>query len=169
MSIGSLDLDPFFTWLQSTPVSRTIAENEVLFPWIESVHVLAFVIVLGTISVVDLRLLGFASMDRAASRLMHDVLPVTWIAFAIAAVTGSLMFSSNAMTYAHNGFFRTKFIFLALAGLNMALFHLLGIRDIKAWDAAQRTPPAARAAGAVSIAVWISVVVCGRWTGFTLR
>ncbi len=164
-----MQIDTAFEWLQSTAFARTIAENDVLFPWIESVHVLAFVIVIGTISIVDLRLLGIASTDRPVQRMLHDVLPLTWGAFAVAALAGSLLFSSNAVNYAHNVFFRTKFALLALAGINMAVFHLIGSRDMEKWDAGKVTPWSAKAAGAVSLALWIGVVVCGRWTGFSLQ
>ena len=58
-------------------------QNDILFPWIESVYVLAIVIVVGTISIVDLRLLGIASLDINAKRLMRDVIPYTWGAFAV--------------------------------------------------------------------------------------
>ena len=156
-------------WLQATAVAKTISENEILFPWIESVHVLAIVLVVGTISIVDLRLLGVASLDRAVSRLMGDVLPYTWGAFVIAAITGILLFSSNARTYAHNFFFQGKLILLALAGLNMAIFHLVGIGDVERWGATRQTPFAAKAAGAVSLLVWVAVVAFGRWIGFTLH
>jgi len=164
-----MEINHALDWLQTTAVARTIAENDILFPWIESVHVLAFVVVVGSIAIVDLRLLGLASTDRTANRVLHDVLPYTWGAFAVAAVCGSLMFSSNAVNYAHNFFFRGKLILLALAGLNMVVFHLVGIRGIEAWGASGRTPLAAKIAGAVSLAVWMSVVVFGRWTGFTMH
>jgi hypothetical protein len=50
----------------------------------------------------------------------------------------------------------------------MALFHLIGAREIVRWDVAA-TPVAAKAAGGISLLLWIAVVVCGRWIGFTLR
>jgi len=162
-------IEQFLKWLEATPLAVTILENEILFPWIESVHVLAIVLVVGTISIIDLRLLGIASLDRAATRLMADVLPWTWGAFVIAVITGSLLFSSNAPKYAHNFFFEGKMVLLAAAGVNMAIFHAFGLRDVARWDTAQRTPPAARAAGAVSLLLWVTVVAFGRWIGFTLH
>lgn len=164
-----MDIYRALAWLQATPVASTIAENEILFPWIESIHVLAIVLVIGTISVVDLRLLGVASLERPVSRLMRDVLPYTWGAFAVAAITGPLLFSSDAVHYAHNFYFRGKLILLVLAGLNMALFHLVGIGDVGRWGTTRQTPIAAKAAGAVSLLIWISVVAFGRWTGFTMH
>src|SRR5262249_15874761 len=156
-------------WLQSTAIAKTIAENEVLFPWIESVHVLAVVLVVGTISVVDLRLLCIASVRRPVSQILHDVLPLTWGAFALAALSGALLFSSNATTYAGNFFFRLKVVLLGRAGLNMGGFPRAGARDVAQGESSRRTPAAAKLAGAVSLAIWISVVVFGRWTGFTLH
>ncbi len=91
-----MDLDDWLKSLEATGVATLIRENESLFPWIESVHVLAIVTVVGTISIVDLRLLGLASVDRAVGRLTRELLPCTWIAFAIAAFTGALLFSSKA-------------------------------------------------------------------------
>jgi len=165
-----VEIDRALGWLQSTAIAQAIAENEIIFPWIESVHVLAIVLVVGTISIVDLRLLGVASLDRAVSRLMRDVLPYTWGAFAVAAITGSLMFSSDAVHYAHNFFFRGKLVLLALAGLNMAVFHLVGIGNVERWGtAAGQTPVAAKAAAAVSLLVWIAVVAFGRGIGFTMH
>ncbi len=164
-----MDLDRVLGWLQTTTVAKTISENEVLFPWIESIHVLAIVLVIGTISVVDLRLLGVASLDRAIGRIMRDVLPYTWGAFVIAAITGTLLFSSNAINYAHNFFFQGKLILIAIAGLNMAIFHLTGVGDIERWGKAEQTPLAAKATGGISLLLWICVVGFGRWIGFTVH
>jgi hypothetical protein len=165
----SVDLDSALRWLQSTAIPKAIAENEILFPWIESIHVLAIVLVVGTISIVDLRLLGVASLDRAVRRLMGDVLPLTWGAFVVAAISGTLLFSSDALNYGHNFYFRGKLILLVLAGLNMALFHFLGIREIAHWDTARKTPMSAKFAGGVSLLLWVCVVAFGRGIGFTMH
>jgi uncharacterized membrane protein len=165
-----VDIEGALAWLQSTWIATAVAENDILFPWIESVHVLAIVIVVGTISIVDLRLLGVASLDISAKRLMRDVIPYTWGAFTIAAITGSLMFSSDATHYAHNRLFQIKLVMLVLAGLNMAVFHLFSERDIERWDApGATTPAAAKAAAVISLMAWIAVVSLGRGTGFTMH
>ena len=165
-----MEIDRALTWLQTTAIAKAIGENEILFPWIESVHVLAIVLVVGTISIVDLRLLGIASRDLTVRRLMRDVIPYTWGAFAVAAITGLLMFSSDALHYSHNFFFRGKLILLALAGVNMAVFHLVGVGNIERWDTGTgRTPIAARAAATISLLVWIAVVAFGREIGFTMH
>jgi len=85
-----VDIDRALEWLQTTPIPTAIGENEILFPWIESVHVLAIVLVVGTISIVDLRLLGVASRGLAVRSVMREVIPYTWGAFVLAALTGSV-------------------------------------------------------------------------------
>jgi hypothetical protein len=160
-----VSLDQLLRSLEATLLARTIAENEILFPWIECLHVLAITLVVGTIFFVDLRLLGLAA-GSAREDLTAELLRLTWGAFALAALTGALLFSSKAASYAHNRIFLTKLVLLALAGTNMAVFHLSGR---SAADAGAAPPPAARIAGALSIALWVGVVACGRLVGFTMR
>src|SRR5476649_2184056 len=105
-----MELDVLLRTLEATSVATAIRENESLFPWVESVHVLAITLVVGSIAIVDLRLIGLASLERSLTRLTASVLPCTWAAFAVAAITGALLFSSNATGYAHNSYFQTKFV-----------------------------------------------------------
>ena len=164
-----MELDALLRALAATSVATAIRENDALFPWVEAVHVLAITLVVGFIAIVDLRLIGLASLERALSRLTAEVLPCVWAAFVVAAISGLLLFSSNAVTYAHNGYFQLKFVFMALAGVNMAVFHLFIGRDIERWGVSPHTTPLrARMVGAVSLLLWIGVVTFGRWVGFTL-
>ena len=165
-----MQFDALLKALEETSIARAISENEYMFPWIESIHVLAIVLVVGSISIVDLRLLGLGSRDRAVTLLTTDVLPCTWLAFLVAACTGALLFASKAVTYGHNFFFLGKMVLLVLAGTNMVIFHLLINRDVERWGATPHTTPLpAKIAGAVSLCLWIAVVTFGRWIGFTLH
>ena len=139
---------------------------EWLFPNIETCHVIALALVFGSILMVDLRLLGIASRDSAVSKLSAECLPYTWIAFIFAAITGTLLFASRAHTYFYNLQFQLKFASMALAGVNMAVFHFGAYRHVLEWDTRVPPPPAARLAGALSIVLWTAVIFCGRWIGF---
>jgi hypothetical protein len=154
-----------FRWVEDTAVGTAIRESIWLFPTFESLHVLTLAAMLGTIAVVDLRLMGVASRNRLASALMKDVLPFTRVAFAVTIVTGVLLFTSNASQYVQNTPFLLKLGLLFLAFVNILVFHRLIERGIDAWDAG--TPPlSARISGALSLAAWIGVVAAGRWIGF---
>jgi hypothetical protein len=154
--------------IENWPLSQYIASSEFAFPTLESVHVMAIVTVLGTIAVVDLRLLGLASKESRVTDLTKDTLPWTWGAFVIAMITGSLLFISKATTYMVNPFFLWKMVLIALAGVNMLVFHFVTWHDVKTWDASPTIPKAAKLAGGLSIGIWLVVVFVARAIGFTL-
>jgi hypothetical protein len=158
-------LKEFFKWLEQCDFAVAIAESAWAFPIIEIIHVFSVCLVVGSIAIIDLRLLGIASVTYSIRDLTGKVLPWTWTAFGTAACAGSLMFSSKASQYAVNPAFRLKMLFLALAGMNMLTFHLITARTIANWDHG-KAPTPARVAGALSLILWITVVACGRWTGF---
>ena len=160
------DVIAFF---EDSSVADAIRENDWLFPSIESVHVVAICLVVGSILVLDLRLLGFASVHRPVGRLTHAILPLTWTAFVIAASSGFLLFISHATKYLANGYFVAKMCLICAAGLNMIVFHAVTAKDLPKWEQQSVPPPRARLAGALSVLFWIAVVACGRWIGFTME
>ncbi|WMT72668.1 DUF6644 family protein [Bradyrhizobium sp. Ash2021] len=162
-------LQKFISYFEDSGLADDIRENDLLFPFIESVHVVAICLVVGSILVVDLRLLGLASINRSVSRVTSAILPLTWSAFAIAVASGSLLFISNATKYLDNGYFVAKLFLICVAGLNMAIFHAISARDLPRWEHETRLPFSARLAGGLSILLWISVITCGRWIGFTMQ
>jgi len=162
-----MDFNDILTGLEGSTFATAILEGDNLFPWIEAAHVVALVIVVGTIWIVDLRLLGVPAHTRSVQRLLKQLLPLTWAAFGVAAVSGFLMFSSNAVAYAANWPFRIKMLLLIGAGLNMLYFQLTTYRDVGRWDEAH-TPRAAQIAGALSLSLWVIVIFLGRWIGFTI-
>ena len=157
------------SYLENSALADNIRENDVLFPLIESVHVLAICLVVGSILAVDLRLLGLASVRRSVSRVTHGILPLTWCAFVVAVGSGGLLFISNAAKYLGNGYFIAKIFLIGVAGLNMAIFHFISARDLPRWENETRLPLPARLAGGLSILLWVLVVACGRWIGFTMQ
>ena len=163
-----MPLEDLMVAIQSTPIGTMIRENLFLFPMIECVHVLALTFVVGTIALVDLRLLGVSARNHSITALSTEILPFTWTAFVLAAITGGLLFVSNAVKYYPNVAFRIKLIFLVCAALNMLIFHFITYKSVKAWDVDTPTPTAAKVAGALSLTFWALVIVFGRRIGFTL-
>ncbi|HEY2231342.1 MAG TPA: DUF6644 family protein [Xanthobacteraceae bacterium] len=155
-------------WLQATPLAVFIHERPWLFTTIEVIHVFAISLVIGTIAIVDLRLLGFASAKRPFAELAGQVLPLTWVAFVLAALAGSLLFISRATDYYVSTTFQIKMALIVLAGINMLIFELITMRGVQQWNLARRPPLSARLAGGISLACWALVVVFGRWTGFNV-
>jgi len=162
-----VDILSTLDWLQRTSLAVQIRDSLFAFPLLESAHVIGLALVFGTIAIVDLRLLGLASTHRPFQRLASDTLKWTWVAFAVTALTGALMFTTNATVYFHNAYFRAKVVLLVLAAINVLAFELTSGRTVKQWDQAPTAPPLGRAIAALSLVIWLAVIVTGRMIGFT--
>jgi hypothetical protein len=159
----------FLKWLQALPLSVFIHKTAWAFTTVEVVHVFAIAFMIGTIMIVDLRLLGLGSNKRPFSEFSRMLLPFTWVAFAIAVIAGALLFMSRPLEYFGNPVFWTKMVLIGLAGINMIVFEFITVRGVKEWDLAKTPPLAARLAGVISITCWLLVLFCGRLIGFTLQ
>ena len=162
-----MNIAGLLAWLEASHLAGRIRDSLYLFPLIESLHVLGLTMVFGTIAIVDLRLLGIASTRRPFTRIATDVLRWTWLAFALTAVTGALMFITNAGVYYHNVYFRSKMALLALSGVNTLIFERTVLRSIQRWDKDTAAPLFGRTVATLSLLFWISIIFAGRWIGFT--
>jgi hypothetical protein len=162
-----MSIQHFCAWLESTHLATSIRVSTWLFPTIETIHVLAIVLVVGSIARFDLRLLNLAYRDRKVSEVYEEVVPWTWVCFSFAAIAGALLFSSHATTYYHNVPFRMKMLLLLLSGANTATFQRWTYPTVARWDFEARIPSAAKFAGGLSLVLWIFIVAFGRWIGFT--
>lgn len=154
--------------IEFSSLGQSIASSEVAFPLIETFHVFAIVTVVGTIAIMDLRLLGYTSKKWTASSVSKDTLWLTWLAFVAAVITGLLMFVSKASTYMANPYFLVKMALIAAAGVNMMLLHRGPWKAIGSWDSAAAVPANVKLSATLSLVFWIIVVFCGRFIGFTL-
>lgn len=160
-------MDAFWMSIEELPFSLAVGESY-WFPLFESIHVVAATFLVGTIVMLDLRLVGWASLSQRVSRISAEVVPWTLGAAVLAVVAGVPLFMTRAAHYAHNTAFQIKIVFLVLAGVNMLWFHFRTSRSMSVWDAAVKPASAARFAGACSIVVWIAVMLSGRWIGHLL-
>lgn len=149
-------------WLQNTPWASGVKHSSWQFPVIESIHSLGLSVMLWPAALLDLRLLGIFMKKRPASQVASQFLPWVWAGFVTMALTGSILFASEAVKCYNSPFFRTKLILLVAAGLNALLFHTTVFRDVASWDESRATPWRARLAGGCSLAIWIGVVAMGR-------
>lgn len=162
-----MDLYGIVERVESSGLGEWLRGSVKAMPVVESIHVMAVALVFGTIFIVDLRLLGLPSTRRPVTRISGEMLRLTWAGFVVAVITGALLFTANAATYFDNTPFRWKMLALLGAGVNMLVFQLFTYRSVAAWDKDAPTPLAARAAGALSILLWTTVIFLGRWIGFT--
>jgi hypothetical protein len=153
-------------WVETTPLAILVSQSSYGFSALDMLHIASISVVFGMIAILDLRLTGTAFTDFSVTDLSRQVLPWTWAAFAIGAITGALMFTGQAVKYSGNFAFLVKIALMALAGLNVLVFHFITYRGVAKWDQGVAVPWAAKFAGALSIAIWIAVAAYGRFTAY---
>jgi hypothetical protein len=153
-------------WVETTPLAILVSQSTYGFAAIDMFHVAAVSVVFGTIAILDLRLTGAAFLDLSVTDLSRQLLPWTWAAFVIAAITGALMFIGQAVKYAMNFAFLVKLALMAIAAVNMLVFHFITYRGVAKWDHGIPAPWAAKLAGGLSLVIWIAVAAYGRFTAY---
>jgi len=152
------------TWLatlESTPVAAAMRHWLWLYPIVEIVHISGFVLLVGSVAMLDLRLLG-VSKGLPVHKLARHLLPWSWAGFALVLPAGLLMFSAHATDFAENPAFRLKMALLVSAGINALVFHRGVYKTVADWDIGTPAPLAAKISAALSLAIWAGVISCGR-------
>jgi hypothetical protein len=154
-------LEQFVTWLADTPGSVALHESQYMYTIIESTHVLAIMLFVGTIAMVDLRLLGVSFPQTPVTQMLSRMLPWTISGFILLVVTGVLLFYAIPIRTFHSLWFRIKLVLLAIGGINIAIFTFKVERDKARWDLGP-VPLKSKIAASISLSVWALVIVCGR-------
>jgi hypothetical protein len=149
-------------WLNDSSLATAIRESDLVFPIIETVHVLAITLLAGTVAILDLRLLGVILKRERVSQIAGQILPLTWAGFAAMFLSGALLFLAEAAKSYANPAFRLKMLLLIVAGLNPLIFHSTIYRNVAAWDDAPVAPWRARLTAILSLTLWSGIIVAGR-------
>jgi hypothetical protein len=161
-----MSVQTFDDWLYATPLSTSIRETGWLIPAVQSIHILAIAIVIGSALVSDLRLAGVLATDEAPSTVVRRYLPWMWGALLVLLLTGIVMILAEPGRTLTNTVFWTKML-LVLSAFTLTLFFRKPLLDPRfradhgGWWRA--TKPAAWA----SLAVWVAIIFCGRWIAYT--
>jgi hypothetical protein len=150
-----------FAWIEQWPLAVAMRQELWLYPSVEILHILGFVTLVGSIAMLDLRLLGL-SRQLSVRALSRHLLPWTLGALIVIVPTGLLMFLAHATDFISNSAFALKLTLISGAGLNAVAFHLGPFRSVAQWDSGTATPPVARIHAALSLILWMGVITCGR-------
>lgn len=148
-------------WLETSGFAQAMRQWLWLYPIVEIAHVVGIVLLVGAATMFDLRILGL-SRTLPVTRMARHLLPWSVTGLGVMLCTGLMMFSAHATEFWSNPGFAVKMALIAGAGLNALLFHLRIFHTVTAWDVGVAAPPAARAAAAISLSLWIGVIACGR-------
>ena len=154
-----------FEWLEASALAVYIRQSHVLYPIIEIIHILGFVLLVGSAFLFDLRLLGISNRMSVTGIARH-LLPWSRRSLWLVIPAGVLLFMTQATELSQNRYFGIKLILILLAFANAGYFHRYTFRTVTRWDQQQPTPLAARAAAVISITLWTGVITCGRFLAY---
>lgn len=145
-------------WLEYSAIGELARQ---IYPWLEVMHILGFSILVGCITIFDLRLLGYYRRLSIADGAIY-LLPLAQMSFVVVAVSGLLLFAAQATLLAVNPAFRLKLLLLAIALMNAAFFHWQFSRSRRI-----KQLISVKAIAILSLLVWTGIVICGRFIAYT--
>ena len=145
----------FLLWLEGSGRATWVREAPTVwaYPIVLTLHTIGLGIVVGVNAVVDLRLLGFARQLPLGS--LRPLFPIGWWAFALNAVTGVLLFITDATNKSHQTIFLIKLGLIALALVAMVRVKRMVYR-------APDGPDKATGLAIASMLLWTGAIVAGR-------
>jgi hypothetical protein len=146
-----------FAALEATQLASHLRVSRWTYPLVNAGHVLGIALLIGAVAPLDLRLIGLWRHIPLAS-VAAVVRPVAATGLVLALATGALLFATGATEYAATRLFWFKLALVALALVNVAFHGGPGILTAP--------PVQQRLAGALSLGLWIAVLLCGRMLGY---
>jgi hypothetical protein len=153
--------------LQASIVGQTVRSAGYLYAVLETFHVLGIGLLIGSIFAIDLRLLGVGRKAVSVTSAMRHLLPVSYVGFITAFITGVALLSAQATMIAASGAAPWKFWLLVAAGANALAFHFGAGRGMAQWGEASMPPFFARFAALLSISAWTGVTFAGQMLPYT--
>ena len=138
-------------------MSSWIASNLIVYPALEVMHIAGIALLVGNLALLEMRVWGFGR-ELPMPALARLALTLSVSGFGLAVFSGALMFASQPAELIANRVFVIKMGLLTLAGANAGLFH--------ARDGLAKLDALARVQTAVSLGLWLAVMICGRWIAY---
>lgn len=141
--------------LDASGVKQWINDAALVYPLANIAHVIGAILLVGTILLLDLRVLNYARPLGAAA-LSRAVTPLAAAGFVVLILSGVILFLADPLNFAKSPLFQVKLVLILFAALNAFVFR-------RRWAAlAEDAPKQARIMAALSLVFWLSVVILGR-------
>ena len=148
----------FFDWCEATPIGFWLKQAMWGFATIETIHIMALAVLLGTMVVIDLRLLNLGLRQMPVRELSTILAPWFWASLAVMVISGLCLFLGEAVRLAKSGPFAYKMLFLFIAIVVHSTIH----RRAVAGNGAN----IAKFAAYLSLACWLGIALAGRAIAF---
>jgi hypothetical protein len=154
----------FFEWLDDTQLSHFVAETLWAYPTLETMHTVGMALLIGSLGLIDLRVLGFK--PELPLLETQRLLPLAWLGFTMNAFSGTLLFVSDAVMFSSSYTFRIKIALIILGGVNAALLGR-GVFQTPAGAAPVEPSRGAKWIAGTSLVFWFGAIICGRLVAYT--
>lgn len=159
-------MDAIAQWMLTTGLDDFVATYDWVWPVCEILHFFGMALLIGSVGLVDLRMLGIAK--GVPIKALERFVPLGVIGFFVNAITGFIFIAGNPVggpqEYLGNLAFQLKMICIAIAGLNLLAFYVTGIaRKADAVTPEGTAPTSAKAVAAMSLLLWFGVIFFGRF------
>jgi hypothetical protein len=146
-------------WLEQSALGVWMRTSSVAYPLVNVIHVFGLVLLVGSMLLLDLRLMGFVRRFPAPD--VSDILTPLAIAGLLALIgSGVLLFAADAGPLLDNPLFPIKLLFIALGIINALVFRAVWRPRMAQWDS--RPPLAGRLQAVASLLTWIVAGTLGR-------
>jgi hypothetical protein len=139
-------------------IENPMETSMLAFPIVECIHIVGFTLSVGTVALVDFRLMGIGMTEHSAGELWNDTWRWTLCGLFVMIFSGLLLFSSDPDNYYLNYPFLLKMVFLSLA----IVYNYTAVRKTVS---APSPPGKSKMVGAISLALWACVAFGGIFIG----
>jgi hypothetical protein len=147
--------------MERWPLVAAVRTSTILYPLINALHILGLAVLVGAIVTLDMRVLGIWKPDRWQVAV-SELSPVAATGLVVTLLTGAILFSVRASRYVENPALVLKLALIALALINVLVFH-------RALGKSSGPEPSLllRLCAAISSTAWIGCVFAGRWIAYS--
>jgi hypothetical protein len=147
----------FFEWLEHSPGVTLISSTGWMYAIFEILHYFSLFVLVGSIVVVDLKVLGVAGRRQSVTQLAEQLFPWMWTGFGVAVLSGFVMFATGAADYFPDKVFRIKMLVILLA----LAFAIIVERGVPKWGRSPSIPIGAKLVAFISLLLWLGAILAG--------
>jgi hypothetical protein len=157
----------FADWLATTSLSQALQDHSWVIPTSQSIHILAVSIVFSSALMINLRLLGIGAKGRGVSQLSDALIPWIWRGLAVLLFTGVIQTIAEPVRQFVTPVFWAKMAMILIVVTMTALYARTVRRNARLWDSSLSRSAGAALLAALSTLLWLAIIVCGRFIGYT--
>jgi hypothetical protein len=159
-------LHAFTDWLSNTAFSQLLQNVSWIIPSVQSVHIICIAIVMGSVALIDLRLLNITGRSQSIASMTSRLLPWVWVSLVILLITGALLAIAEPVRSLENPAFQAKMLLILCVGTLTLFFQKMVRGDVAFWELSPARRATAKMTAIVSLLMWVAIVFAGRWIAY---